>query len=1098
MTGGWCAGGFMEAARYYTSVRPDGETMRKLIAFFTCLLVASAGALTHARAAQAPPDALRAAAGMVKDSGAAGGFCTVVGRGDAELALAVAKQGRFVVHCLAPTAGTRDALRQAIRAHGLYGTVSATMLSGKRLPYATNLMNLAIVGPNQSLDEALARELFRVLAPLGAAYVQAPEGAAKHLRSAGLEDVAPLDAGGPWLRARKSWPADMDEWTHYLHGADGNPVARDTVVGPPQHYQWVAGPMFQRSHETDSSLSTLVTARGRLFAIVDRAPISVAGEHSLPDKWVLEARDAFNGTRLWSVPIRRWGWREWKPTWFNLRPGDIPLNVQKRLVAAGDTVYATLGYVAPVSQLDARTGELLQTYADTERTNEILHRDGTLFLSLLRDGGVRVAAVDAGSGKRNWTSEAVYSGSTVDYVKWGNRYGRIEPPPLDPASNLATDGTVVALLDGNQIACLDAATGAEKWRSSFPLDPKDQTAGGIRAKGNLWVGTLIVADGTVIHASPHKLGALDAETGKLLWSQPKNYIGHLWYEWKDVFVIDGRVWTWGAELKRGVLQRSGKRKQHSRWPTALNGYDLKTGKLEKEVALGPTFKTHHHHRCYRNKATSRYVMASRRGTEFIDLAGGPHTVDNWVRGTCHVGMMPANGLQYAPPHPCACYMDEKLSGFNALAPARPETYPPPDADSEERLERGPAFGKATGPAAQEDDWPAFRHDALRTGAVKTAIADGATEQARWRVSAGRRVSPPVVVGNRLYAALVDEHHVLCLDAEDGKTVWSFAAGGRVDSPPTYHQGMVLFGSMDGWVYALRATDGALAWRFRAAPRERLMGAFGQLESTWPVHGSVLVQDGTAYCAAGRTSQLDGGIILYALDAATGEVRHQRTLEGPRYTSEEIEENYRLPMGTLPDVLMSDGSNIYMRSETFNAKLEPQRGGPALRTRSGFLDDSYFKRMPWTLGGDYGRLIVHDHRSVYYVRMFDTLRGLDPTVYFTPGSKGYMLFAKNMKGKRKNWMGRIPVRVRAMALAGERLLVAGPPDVLEKTDPLGAFEGRKGGWLYAIDPNSGDTVAKRKLPSPPVFNGIAAARGRLYLADEAGHITCFGGEASGGN
>ena len=168
------------------------------------------------------------------------------------------------------------------------------------------------------------------------------------------KDVSVVEAGGTWLRFSKPWPPDIDEWTHYLHGADGNPVARDRVVGPPRHYQWTSGPKWLRSHETDSSISTLVTAGGRLFYIVDEAPISLAGDHDLPDKWSLAARDAFNGVFLWKVPIRRWGWREWKPSWFNTRPGDVPLNIQKRLVATRDKLYVTLGYHAPVSQLDAR------------------------------------------------------------------------------------------------------------------------------------------------------------------------------------------------------------------------------------------------------------------------------------------------------------------------------------------------------------------------------------------------------------------------------------------------------------------------------------------------------------------------------------------------------------------------------------------------------------------------------------------------------------------------------------------------------------------------------------------------------------------------
>jgi len=403
----------------------------------------------------------------------------------------------------------------------------------------------------------------------------------------------------------------------------------------------------------------------------------------------------------------------------------------------------------------------------------------------------------------------------------------------------------------------------------------------------------------------------------------------------------------------------------------------------------------------------------------------------------------------------------------------------------------------------------FRHDALRTGAVDTEVPDDAA--ILWRVKIGGKVSPPIVVGGRLFVSLVDEHHVACLDVRGGSKLWEFAAGGRIDSPPTFHRGHVLFGSADGWVYCLRAADGQLAWRFRAAPQERLIGAFGQLESAWPVQGSVLVQNGTVYFAAGRSSQFDGGVFLYGLEAATGKLLHQTTLEGPDYAVDAagklvtrpprpdasgeaeatFEENFKLPMGTLPDVLVSDGSTISMRTKTFDAELNPQAGQPKLRAKSGLLDDSYFKRTPWTFGGQYARLIVHDDRSVYYVRMFDSLRGLDPTVFFTPGRKGYLLFAKPLRPDRSAWSQRIQMRARAMVLTPGRLFVAGPPDVVDPKDPLGAFEGRKGGLLYAVDAASGEKLAEHTLSSPPVFNGAAAAGGRLYLAEEDGSITCFG-------
>jgi len=1044
-----------------------------------------------------PQSPSEAAATIVRASGAAGGIIALVEPAEAELAVALAKRGSFLVHCLTADAGRCDALRRAIRAEGLYGTVSVSLWRESHLPYAENLVNVVVIpAPQGVVERSLApQEVQRVLAPLGTALVARPIGAdawTAQLSDTGDLQPLPLDADTAWQAFRKPWPAEIDQWTHYLHGADGNPVAQDTVVGPPKHLQWIGGPRWLRCHETDSSVSTLVTARGRLFAIVDEAPISLAGQHQLPDKWFLVARDAFNGMLLWKVPIRRWGWREWKPIWFNTRPGDIPLNIQKRLVAVDDSVYVTLGYRAPVVQLDARTGEIVQTYVGTERTGEILYDDSQLFLSVLDGSQVRVAAIDAASGRRLWTSPAGYRGSTVDYIKWKEMHGGSEPVDLDPALNMATDGRTIALIDGPEIVGLDAASGAERWRAAFPQDEADHSAGGIRSGGNLWIGTMIVRDGVVVHASPHVLAGFAADTGKLLWSQPKKYIGHLWYEWKDVFVIGNLVWTWSAELEVGTSAAGGVR-ERSVYPKSAHGYELVTGELKKQVPLGAIFKANHHHRCYRNKATTQYILASRRGTEFVDLENGRHTVDNWVRSTCHVGMMPANGLQYVPPHPCACYIEEKLNGFLALAAK--ESMPdqgrrPSDQD---RLEKGPAYEiqnpelTIQGPL----DWPAYRHDGMRTGATQASLPDELA--ALWLVKLGSRVTPPIAVGDRVFVAASEEHQVICLDAASGAQRWEFTAGGRVDSPPTYHQGKLLFGCADGWVYCLDAADGRMAWRVRGALGERLIGADGQLESAWPVHGSVLVQNGLVYFAAGRSSHLDGGLRVCGVSAETGELRCETLFSGPSYTVENLSENFRPPMGVLPDILMGDGDKIYLRAATLDNDLKPASGRTMLQVKGGFLDDSYFKRTPWTFGAgqNYGRLIVHDDQRFYAVRMFDSLRGLDPNVFFAPGDKGYLLFANPLGGRQSDWSYRVPVRIRAMVLADNRLVTAGPPDIVDPQDPLGSFEGRQGGVLYVIDAATGRRLAEQTLPAPPVFNGAAVARGRLFLSAENGELAGYG-------
>ena len=162
---------------------------------------------------------------VLLSSAHAGGLYVIVGAKDADQALAIAKQGNVLVHCLALDAKTCDALRRS--------TVSADVLSGSRLPYADNLVNTLIVNDGSQIPK---EELLRVLVPNGVALV-----------------------GGQ--KIVKPWPKEIDQWTHYLHDASGNPVAQDKKVGPPRQLQWVSGPRWCRSHEVDISIAVVEIGR---------------------------------------------------------------------------------------------------------------------------------------------------------------------------------------------------------------------------------------------------------------------------------------------------------------------------------------------------------------------------------------------------------------------------------------------------------------------------------------------------------------------------------------------------------------------------------------------------------------------------------------------------------------------------------------------------------------------------------------------------------------------------------------------------------------------------------------------------------------------
>jgi len=163
--------------------------------------------------------------------------------------------------------------------------------------------------------------------------------------------------------------------------------------------------------------------------------------------------------------------------------------------------------------------------------------------------------------------------------------------------------------------------------------------------------------------------ALSAKDGKKLWSADHPPSGYASPE--DLFVVDGRVWLGDTTSGRakGVYK----------------GLDLHTGAVTAEFA--PNVDIYwFHHRCYRGKATENYLIPSRAGTEFVDFRKKTWDVNHWVRGACLYGVMPCNGLIYAPQHPCACYLESKLHGFNALAAAGSMPKPTP------RLQKGIAYG----------------------------------------------------------------------------------------------------------------------------------------------------------------------------------------------------------------------------------------------------------------------------------------------------------------------------------------------------------------------------------------------------------------------
>jgi len=1060
------------------------------------------------------------AADILAETGVRGGLVVHVGCGDGALTIALHKNDRYLVQGL-DTDGARVAeTRKLLQSKGLNGRVTVDRFDGKTLPYARDLVKLLVAG---ELGDVTMVEVMRVLAPEGVAYIK---------------------RGKQWQKTVKPRPSDIDEWTHFLHDASNDTVAKDRQVGPPKRLRWLAGPKWCRSHEFPSSVNAVVTSGGRIFTIFDEGPTGVF--RKLPQKCMLIARDAFSGVLLWKKPMR--GWQPEHGTG-NGNRWNIHHTIPRRLVAKGDRVYVTLGFLdSPVSVLDAATGKILaEELEGTRGTDEMILSGDVLVAKVTKRRSVgatarfkkedlrdTLMAIDVRTGKQLWRKE---SARVVPYA-------------------LSAKGGQVIYHNTEQIVCLDLNSGKALWRAQHEIG---SSPGG--------TSNLVISNGVVFFygcrreqkatgrtgakntagkkkgrkpAAPIFLTAFSLQDGKELWQcRSRMAWAGACTQPADLFVIDGLVYC-----------------------GSFSGRDIKTGEVKKTLTTDKLISPGHHYRCHRSKATLRYMILPKRGAEFVDVQGDDHMRNDWLRAPCFTGTTPANGLLYVPTDQCFCYPGVKFNGYLALS-AQPVDELKPSTDAS--VERGPAFGRATGDRRRvtDDDWPMYRRDAQRSGSTATRVP--VNLKTLWETGLNCNGTPPVIVGNRLWVAEKDAHCVRCLDTENGNDIWTFTAGGRIDSAPTVYEGAVLFGCRDGYVYCLRADDGELVWRFRAAPEARRIVSYEQVESLWPVKGSVLVQNGVVYFAAGRSSFLDGGIIVYGVEAKTGKVLCSHVLEGPW---PDIKKDTGTPFameGALNDLIVSDGKDLYMQRIKFDAKLNRLKtqqgsslgdldmGANHLVATGGFLDDTGYDRIYWMYGkrwpGFYfaqqspkaGQLVVFDDSTTYAVKYFYRRHQWSPL--FIPADQGYLLFADDndneptflkkgqkpgflewlpkesikdshrrggqgvekgtgyVRQKPPKWQSMVPLRVRAMVLArsatpgqsADLLFAVGLPDVVDADDPLASFEGRKGSLLNVYAAQDGSLLKSTTLKSVPAFDGLIAAKGRLYMTTKDGKVLCMAGQ-----
>ncbi|HYW78946.1 MAG TPA: PQQ-binding-like beta-propeller repeat protein, partial [Thermoguttaceae bacterium] len=939
------------------------------------------------------------------------------------------QSGRFLVQMLDTDAARVESVRKQPDVQRHYGLLSVERLTRPdRLPYTENLVNLLIVSPGCDPEIPMA-EIVRVLAPGGVVIVQGDGPTPQTLTEAGLELIATTEPDTRTL-ARKPFPADMDSWTHPRHAADGNAVSTDRQVGPPRRIRWVTGP--------SQEVSNVVISQGRSF---------------YGGVW---ARDSFNGLRLWQRDLTpspaRGGFG------FGSQSGSV------RPIAAGEMLLTVTDGM--VEALDGATGKTIREYPDAATPYDLLHVDGTL----LALGRQSVRALDIDSAKLRWNREA----SQISYVIADQRSVYLIQGDARRGEKL----TAVAL---------DLADGSVRWqRDDLDWMPKvrrtvchdDLVAFEVSTYNNDKEGNAIYV--------------VSADDGKLLFS--REYVpGMCHMKQSRVFFIGDLLWI--LEFRQCVA------------------LDPRSGEVKKTLPAG-------YCHCFPPSATERFLLSGEM--ELTDLASGDFDANRITKAACgrDAGVVPANGLIYAAPKHCVCW--PMLRGYTAMAPALPDDGPlQASSTPEPLLEVGV---EAPSDAAVEivGDWPCYRHDAYRSS---TTVAAMPTElEPLWTASLGTTaegpitvdwqenpfthgpVTAPVIVGKTVYVARPDAHQVVALDAESGHERWRRTVNGRVDTAPTIHRGLCLFGTRSGWVYCLRADDGQIVWRLRAAPSEAQIVAHGQVESPWPVPGSVLVVDDVAYFAAGRQPLADGGIRVFAVEPTTGKVLWQQRIDT------DPTENFYGCKGLefdCFDLMHCEGDNVVMSRWAFDrttGKMTEHNLDAFVRLDMG--DSSVIApRGCWTYaprhqsrhGGETmpnramavygnGSLLgcLPDQRTIYRrdfepdaVEKFDTtwITGWDAAGNFR--KQEGEVFRSDRLAQDTTWeatayeASQPNQTIAAMVQAADKLFIAGVE-----------------GGLTTLSAKDGKVLDGAESPKP-IWDGLATAGGRLFMATEDGGVVCFG-------
>ena len=776
------------------------------------------------------------------------GVCTVLGCRDAEIVREICDQTEWLIHVWESDAKTANSLRKELD-DLLNQRIVVDRGDPGSLPYAEHTVDrvLAVYLTPDTLKQLSADEVIRVLCPGGKAIIGSIDSALTAdaleawLGDAKVENVsAAKDKVGTFLQFTKPMLEGVDDWSHWEHGPDNNPVSTDQVIQAPYMTQFLGLPYYN----TMPAVTT--AAGGRIFLASGHIAHHAREEPMLN---TLIARNGYNGTILWTKKLP-----------------DGYLAHRSAFVAMDNAFYMIAMDGDGVLQLDPQTGreKARLTVPDIHGDWKWIAIQGSTLYALVGDKPDPAETTVVRSQRGHWSWGELSKGYYAPRVPWGfgttllaydlnggrPQWIHREDHPIDSRAIVMGDGQIFVYGPDSHVRCIDAAKGKVVWSNgSEELRTLIEKAGrGLGSTpGFRSMCYAVYTPKVIVYEAQTRANvvAVSTKDGQLLWTRRKTTNN------PNTIHLDGKILI-GIGKDGSTFE-----------------VDPTTGKTIRDLGFRKRS-------CARLTATpdSLFVRGMPEGLTRYDRASGEILFNGAFRPACNDGMIAANGMLYAGPWPCDCNL--ALLGRIGLCSAGdfPFEYKATDADRLDVFVKDP---NALQPLACSDkDWSTYRGNNAHSASTQVSVPDKVIRL--WEYKPERPFNPTTATaaGGLIFIS-GDDGRVRAIDAATGTLKWAFVTSGPLRQPPTIWKGRAYVGSGDGYIYALEAATGQLLWRFRAAPVERRIMMYGSLCSTWPVNTGVLVEDGVAYAAAGLIDY--DGTYVYALDAVTGKLKWQNAASG---------------------------------------------------------------------------------------------------------------------------------------------------------------------------------------------------------------------------